>query len=411
MYALLDCNSFYASCERIFRPDLRRRPVAVLSNNDGCVIAMTREVKRMGIKMGAPYFKCRRMFEKEGVEVFSSNFELYGDISARVMDCLRSQFGDDVSVYSIDEAFIRLPFEPEAAWGPLMEARRTVERWTGVPVCVGGGATRTLAKVANKLAKSALPVGGGVHVIDSEAGRLEALAQTGLGDVWGVGRRTKPRLEAEGMRTALDLANARSSPTVEKAGVCMGRVVRELNGEHSPGPLWPKRKTLAHTRMIPGKARDEAALVRIARLFTELAAEKMRKEGMYAGAINVFAGVCTIDGERSSSEGRTAILPSPTADTLELMAAAEGLVRRIHRRHRQYFRLGVVLLELTDSRTGELDMFGAKGGRDALLGAVDDLNGRFGRGTVTFGDYRWVPRQARMSPRYTTRFDEVCVVR
>ena len=413
MYALLDCNSFYASCERIFRPDLADRPVVVLSSNDGCVIAMSREVKRMGIRIGAPYFKCRRQLEREGAAVFSSNFELYGDISARVMDCLRAQFDDAVQVYSIDEAFIELPdLDRGSAQRVLKETRATVERWCGVPVCIGAAGTKTLAKVANHAAKDAMPGGSGIFVIEGERARVRALAGTPVGGVWGVGWRLRRKLEREGLKTALDLSRSVGSKAVASGGVSMSRVIAELNGEPCFFSGSPQRRTVMHTRMFPRKTSDLGFLVDSIRLFTARAAERTREKGLYAGAINAFVVTQPGSGDgRRQSDGRTTILDTPTSDSWELMRVAERMVRSLFQPGKQYRRAGVVLMDLTDSPSGELGLFDRKPGREGLLQGIDALNRRYGSGTVSFGSFKWRPRQAMVSPRYTTRIEDICEVK
>ncbi len=405
MHALLDCNSFYASCERLFRPDLCGRPVAVLSNNDGCVIALSSEAKELGIKVGTPYFECRAKLRRANGCVFSSNFALYGDISSRVMDCLRERLGE-IRVYSIDEAFFEV--SGSEAGRMLPDVCATVRRWCGIPVSVGAGETRTLAKVANRLAKRRLAGAGGSCVIGEGVGREEALRLTPVGDVWGIGRRLSKRLAARGMESALDFSRLPPDEVRSEMGLPAMLTVKELNGEPCiglRGPAW--RKSIIHSRSFPGRTGDAGTLVSVTRSFAARAAERARKLGLRAGMVGVYLTTGRHGSGERHTESRAVPVAPPSSDSWELMALAESLVRAMHRPGCAYVKSGVTLLELTGQGQGELEIDRGRPGRGRLLEAVDRLNRRYGREAVRFGGLRWRQNRNLLSPSYVSCRDDL----
>jgi len=422
VFALVDCNNFYASCERVFAPALRDRPVVVLSNNDGCVIARSEEAKALGIPMGAPFFRFRRLAERGGVAVFSSNYALYGDMSARVMRTL-SLFSPAVEIYSIDEAFLDLRGLEDRGLKRL--GRRladTVRRHTGIPVSVGIGPTKVLAKIANRLAKRH-PETGGVLDTWSLGGHLEThLRRIEVGDVWGIGRRWAGRLAEMGIRTAADLRDADPALVRRRLNVVAERIVHELRG-HSCldlAEMPPPRRQVLTSRSFGHRVERLADLREAVGTFTARAAEKLRRDGLAAGAVLVF--VETGPGgrrERTRHDSATVALPVATADTGRLLPAATTALRALFRPGLHYRKAGVMLLDLAPADRVQPSLFRDEATdtprRRRLLETVDALNRRAGSGTVRYaaeGTRRaWRMKQQHRSPAYTTRWGELPVVR
>ena len=424
LVALVDCSNFYVSCERLFRPDLAARPVAVLSNNDGCVVARSDEVKALGVPMGAPYFKVRRQLQRAGCTVFSSNYALYADVSRRVAAVLEG-YGREVERYSIDEAFLTLRIG-DADAGPLADALRAdVWRHTGIPVRVGLARTKTLAKVASEVAKRMHAPGHGPCVALLDAGTCAAtLAALPVGDVWGIGRRWAARLEADGLRTALALARADLGLLRQRYSVVLARTAAELRGisclplDTAPAP----RKSLIRSRSFGRPVTDLSELREAVAAHAVRAAEKLRAEGLVAGALSVFV-VAGRHGRGPSYSGSAGFaLSHPTQATAPLLRRALAALDRAHRtadasgRPYRYEKCGVELQELRPAGAAQAHLFEAEPASDGgLHDAVDGLNRRFGRGAVrwarqgvhhetldTEGGAAWGMRRAHLSPAYTT---------
>jgi DNA polymerase V len=388
MFALVDCNNFYASCERVFNPKIIHRPVVVLSNNDGCVIARSNEAKALGFKMGDPYFKVRPLIEKHGVAVFSSNYTLYGDMSSRVMQTLE-QFAPELETYSIDEAFLNLAgFPPETLADHALTIRRTVKQWTGIPVSVGIGPTKTLAKAANRLAKT-MPAAGGVWVITTLEERQEALSRLPVGDVWGIGRQWARFLEGNGIATALDLARLPDSWIRKNLNVIGLRTATELRGtpciplELAP----PPKKGLVVSRMFGQKLTDFEPVKEALIAYVTRAGEKLRRDRLLARHMQVFIHNSPFDRrEPYFSNGTGFKLPQPTSDTAELIRHACHALTRIFRPGIHYAKCGVMLTELVTEGTEQRDLFDIrdKDRRQRLMTALDTINRRMGRDTVFY---------------------------
>lgn len=413
--ALVDCASFYCSCERVFDPSLAKVPVAVLSNNDGCVIARTDEVKALGIPMGAPYFKYRATLERHGVRVFSSNYALYADLSHRVMEVLRT-FSPEVEVYSIDEAFLHLRRQPAAAMARTARAiRRKVLRWTGIPVRVGIGPTKTLAKIAMVHAKRhPAQVFSLVDRPDVDA-LLEAVP---VGDVWGVGRSYGRRLPEHGVHTALDLRDVPDDWARRHLTVVGLRTVWELRGTPClPLDLLPPtRKGFIRSRSFGQAVTTLDGLREAVATRTSRAAEKLRQYGLDATALQVFITTkhYTKGPQYSNAVGVT--LPRATSYTPELIQAALTCLDRIYRPGYAYKKAGVLCTDLVPHHPEQGHLFLRRDPRhDALMAAVDRINGRFGRQAVFVarcGIRRpWAMHQTRRSPCYTTRWSDLPVAR
>lgn len=430
LWALVDCNNFYASCEKLFRPDLVHRPVVVLSNNDGCIVARSAEAKALGIPMGAPEFKLRSQLRALNVAVFSSNYALYGDISARVVSILE-QCCPQVEPYSIDESFARLE-APQRANLPefCRDVRQRIQRWTGIAVSVGVGATRTLAKIATHVAKKHPSYEGVFSLARQERDIDRVLAGTPVEDVWGVGRRQARRLWAEGIRTALHMKNADDIMLRRLLTVTGWRTALELRGVPCLGnetaPV--ARKTLMSTRSFAQRIRDKAMLAQALSTFAVRAATRLRREGLVASGLGVHIRTArpgqAAAGERLYDQTVHCPLPMPTADSqMFIRTALEGL-ERIFVPGFAYAKAGVMLygLERADAVQGSLLALAAglessgDGRRQNLMRSLDDINRRFGRDAVIFGaqgvgDAPWHMRQEHRSPRLTTCWDELPLAR
>jgi DNA polymerase V len=414
LFACVDCNNFYASCERVFDARIARAPVVVLSNNDGCVISRSEEAKALGVAMGAPFFKVRALCEARGVHVFSSNYELYGDMSRRVMETL-SHFTHDVDIYSIDEAFLRMPdAAAEGLTRLAREIRETVRRWTGVPVSVGVARTKTLAKLGSAVAKRSAKAAGVVALLDPR--HIDcALARSSARDVWNVGPRTANRLSKLGVNTALSLRDADVDALPRRTALAVARTILELCGT-SCIPLntaTHDRKSAVCSRSFGRAVESLAELREAVAFYASRAAEKIRRAGLAATAVVVFASTDRFREESYYSNSATLGLAVPSDFTPELIAHALRGVERIYRAGLRYKKAGVMLLGLVPARPAQAGMFDGLDRERArrLMSAVDDVNERMGAGTLRFaatGTAReWKMLRERRSPRYTTCWDEL----
>ena len=421
-FALVDCNNFFCSCERVFDPSLAEVPVVVLSNNDGCIISRSDEAKALGIPMGAPLHEQARRIRENGVRVFSSNYTLYGDMSARVMAMLR-EAAPSVEVYSIDEAFLGLPagFGEAEAKG----LRERVLRWTGIPVCIGIGATKVLAKLANRHAKKNKAQTGGVFDIDRCPFADLLMGNTPCDALWGVGKRLASRLRGLGVGSVLDLKSADPAAIRKRLGVVGERMLRELNGisclelEELP----PQRKGVIASRSFGSPVEDLDQLREALANHVARASLKLRKFGLLATRVQVF--LCTNrlrPDERQYHPALGVSLPSPTASTADLMAAAGRLLERIYRRGYRYKKAGVMLAPLVSADEYQPGLFDAPSRESAAVDKiVDDINRRMGspRNPVikraSQGAARspkgWQMRSGRRSPNYTTDWHELPVAK
>lgn len=401
MYALIDCNNFFASCEQLFNPKLQGNPVVVLSNNDGCVIARSAEAKKLGIPMGAPAFQYRSLFLEHNVTTLSSNFVLYGDMSKRVMDTLRT-FEFPLEIYSIDEAFLFLP-EADPKLGHLI--RDKVMQWTGIPISIGIAPTKTLAKVANKLAKK----GPGVVSFPSAEAAAPSLKTFPIEDIWGIRRRHKKRLYSYGVRTAADLKK-RSDAWVKRYMTVTGlRTVWELQGTPclSCQDVQPERKSIVSSRSFGCKITDPTALKEALSTFLARATRKLRRDHLKAQFLVVF-----ISSDTTTSAAKH--LPLPTAYTPDLSAHAHALLEEIFKPGKEYKRAGVMLGELSHENATQCDLFAndpKAEHKQALMTSVDAINRRFETPMVTFASEgiakKWQGLRSHRSPLYTTSWDDL----
>ena len=361
MFLLVDCNNFFVSCERAFQPQLEGRPVVVLSNNDGCVVARSNESKAMGIKMGTPFFKVRALVDSGALEVRSSNYTLYGDLSSRVMSILRD-FAPKLEVYSIDEAFLVMDGIPlERLKSIAGEIIRRVRRWVGIPVSVGIAPTRTLAKVANHFAKR-YPGYRGVCVIDTDEKREKALALTPIDDVWGIGWRNAPKLERVGVHTAADFTARPQEWVRTLMGVIGVRTWMELRGTPVIGEEErERRQTICTSRSFADMITDPEELSLRVSDFAAICARKLRDEGSVAGTIGVFlmSNRFRDDLEQYFPQDLEHF-DIPTSNTPEIVAASLKIMKRIYREGIRYKKAGVIVMDIQDARFVQPDLFDAK---------------------------------------------------
>lgn len=418
--ALVDCNNFYVSCERIFRPVLEGKPVVVLSNNDGCAVARSNEAKALGIDMGAPAFKIRHLVDEASLVMLSSNYPLYGDMSARVMSVLAT-FAPATEVYSIDECFLDLEGMPQpdlTDWA--RQVRATVRQWTGIPVSVGIGPTKTLAKLANRLAKKSLKADGALDLTANPYWVERALKRTDVGDVWGIGRQYAGRCHLAGIRTAYDLTRADDGWIRKMMGNVGLRTVMELRGMavHTMETEPAARQTCCCSRSFGGTTRDQRQVHDAVLTFASRAAEKVRRDHLVASALLVFIHTDRFRREEPQySNAATLSLSPATADTKAIIAAAIRGLDLIWRDGFNIRKAGVLLLDLVDPATIPSDLFSAATPvrPKALMAALDGINRRFGRGAAGFGladkDAPWRMNQGNKTPSYTTSWDGIPVVK
>ncbi|WP_043307929.1 translesion error-prone DNA polymerase V subunit UmuC [Pseudomonas sp. ML96] len=417
VFALIDCNSFYCSCERICRPALKRRPVVVLSNNDGCVIARSAEAKALGIGMGAAYYKVRAEMRRQGVVACSSNYALYADISNRVMRIMAEML-PGIEVYSIDEAWGDMTGVPDLE-GLGHQIRGRLAREIGMPVGVGISTTKTLAKLANWAAKKWKGTGGVLDLTDS--GRQEKLLRLApVSEVWGVGHRSAARLSALKISTAWDLARFDISTLRDTFGVTMERTARELRGISCiglhEGP--PPKEAICSSKMF-GERQSELPPIREAlAAYVSRAAEKLRSQSSLCSTIQVGlqTQLADLKGPRYAN-AVTLALPAATDDTREILAVAQRGLGQIYRPGYPFSKCSILLMDL--SQRGELtpDLFAPKPrpGADQLMAAIDQINLKEGRGAIRIGRIpekpKWAMRRNMLSQRYTTHWDELIGVR
>lgn len=414
MFALVDGNNFYASCEQVFDPSLRGRPLVILSNNDGCAIARSAEAKALGIKMGQAIHLVPAPLRRQ-LAVRSANFALYGDMSARVVSILRDA-APRVEVYSIDESFLDLERLPN----PMAFARALrdrVRRWTGIPNCIGIGPTKTVAKLANKVAKR----GAGVVDLTDDAACRAAMEDFPVEDLWGVGRRWAAKLARMGIHTAAQLRDARAADLLAAFGVVMTRTQRELQGHPCMEleEVEPDRQQIVVSRSFGQRLTDHDAIAEAAATFAVRAAEKLRARGLTAASVGVFAHSDPFRPDLPQHEAaRTVQLDAATTDSRILVAAARRALRGMLRAGVPYKKVGVMLLDLARPEALQADLFTpATIGDDALMRTLDRINQRFGHAVAGLGASGWraAPawgmRQMQLSPCYTTRLSDLPAAR
>ncbi len=427
MYAIVDCNNFYCSCERLFKPHLDHKPVAVLSNNDGCIISRSDEVKALGIQMGIPYFMAKPIIEQHNVATFSSNYNLYGDLSWRVMETMRMLVGThNVEVYSVDEAFLNLQeFSTENLQEIAMQIRETVEQWTGIKVSIGVAPTKVLCKAANRLVKKNKIATQCLLVLDSAEKIKATLENTPIGDVWGIGRQyAKKLIEGYGIFNALDLSLQSEEWAHKNLGGVVGvRLHRELKSQPSitmKDELTTK-KMIATTRMFGNAVNNIGDIKEAVATYTSKAAEKLRRQNSAANVISVFVVAKEQNHNLDFRHGGTislyTTLPFATSATNELIKPAIKLVERLFEKGRFYKKAGVMLSGLVPDTEIQANLFepDVNKNKGQLMNMIDNVNFAMRNDVLKFatsGTKRdWKMRMEMRSPKFTTRWEDLFEVR
>ncbi|KOS07381.1 SOS mutagenesis and repair protein UmuC [Flavobacterium akiainvivens] len=420
MYALIDCNNFYVSCERVFQPQFNGRPVVVLSNNDGCIISRSEEAKALGIDMAQPEFKIRKELRQFNVKVFSSNYSLYGDLSERVFAVMNT-FTPNVEKYSIDEAFLDFTGVAVAdfdAYG--MEMKETVLKWLSLPICVGVAPSKTLAKAANRIAKKYQEQTKGVYVIDTDEKRLKALKWLKIGDVWGIGYRTVKKLKAIGVQKAIDFIQPGMEQWIKKnMGVIGMRIKLELQGTPAigSGEVPEEKKSIATTRSFPKQLTDYDLIRERVSTFATVTAEKLRRQNSCCHTIIVMlvADKHSIDIPKYHYS-RALTLPYATNSALTISATAIQLLKQLMAATDtvKFKKAGVIVTELIPDNAKQFDLFVDEDPRHLkLMTAMDKVNQKMGTRIIRLGaqaEKTWDMKQNMRSPRYTTAFKDILTV-
>ena len=416
MIALVDCNNFYASCERVFQPKLEGKPIVVLSNNDGCVIARSNEAKALGIKMGAPAFKMKSIFDRNNVSVFSSNFALYGDISNRVMRIL-SQKAPAIEIYSIDEAFLDFNGIKKPNQFSI-ELRKIVKKWTGIPVSIGVAPTKTLAKVANHVAKKYKS--NGVFVLNNESSINRVLKHIPVEELWGVGRQYAKFLSTRGYETAYDLVSANESWIRTNMKVNGLRMVKELKGIpcYELELTSARKKNICTSRSFGMEVKELKDLKEAVANHATMCAMKLRKEKSLATSILVFIKTNPFKNEDFQyNNAQKIIMKVPSNDSMEITKNALLLLNRIYKKGYSYKKAGVIVSDIVPEGSRQLSLFTNKDPFKVnnVMKAIDKVNQAMGRNKVRLAvqgfDRKWRLKQEKLSPCYTTRFSDILTVK
>jgi len=417
IFALVDCNNFYVSCERIFEPSLEGRPVVVLSNNDGCVVSRSNQAKQLGIGMGVAFFKVKDLADKHGLVALSSNYTLYADMSRRVMETL-CNFTPEIEVYSIDEAFLNLSGLGDNLADYGRRIRRTVKQWTGMPVSIGIAETKTLAKIANRIAKRS-PEADGVFELTGQARIDETLARTDVEHIWGVGIKTCIKLKRAGIKTALALRGVDIEWMRRRFGVTGVRTVYELRGiscyelEDQP----PAKKGITVSRMFGRKVETVEELKEAIASYASRAGEKLRDEGLAAGAMTVYVMTSRfVDPRKRYFNSHGVNFPTATNYTPELIDYATGAIERLYKKGFLYAKAGLILGELVPEGKVQGNLFDRADRQKSrrLMRAIDAVNLKLPDSRLIWAaegiDQDWRTKFARRSKRYTTQWDELVEV-
>ena len=416
--ALIDVNNFYVSCERVFNPKLVGKPVVVLSNNDGCAVARSNEVKALGVAMGAPWFKFKDLAKQNGIIGLSSNYALYADMSNRVMSILR-EYSPDQEVYSIDESFLDLTgFQSRDLVNYGQHMRKRILKWTGLPVCVGIGATKTLSKLANHCAKKR-PVFNSVCNFNtmSPVELDDLLGQVDVGEIWGVGRKLAPKLQALGFNTVLDLKRANPERLRQQFSIVMEKTIRELNGTTciELEEISPPKQQILRSRSFGQPVRDYESLAQSITLYMSSAAEKLRRQQSYAGSVHVYIRTSPFKPDDPFySNGMSIPLPSPTDDTMRLVNVALWALKQIYKPNYNYAKAGVMLSDIVSIEGVQADLFStsqASPKSTALMTAMDSINRKMGKESIKLASEGftrpWKMKQGNKSPSYTTKWCDI----
>lgn len=419
LYGLADCNNFYASCERVFNPRLHARPIVVLSNNDGCVVARSNEAKALGIPMGVPLFQIRDLVRQHKIAVYSSNYALYGDMSRRVMTILQNHCAD-VEIYSIDEAFLKLDFY---GWGHqecydyALNLRAKVLQWTGIPICIGIASTKTLAKMANHIAKKQTE--DGVFILEPDDPRLQGIA---IEEVWGVGAAYQRRLNANGVKTVAELTKVDEYWMKKEFGIVGLRMLKELKGFAclEMDPPVTERKNMMVSRSFARDIYELEELTEAVAVYATRLGEKLRRYQQQTRVLTIFAWANRFNNKRQDGQGcfsRTVELPLATSNTNDLITWSSAVVRAFYEKGTNYKKAGILASELSPQNVLQTNLFvpEAPALRSAeLMKAMDEINRKMGRNAVYFAacgkDPNFKLKSEWRSKRYTTRWEDILVV-
>ncbi len=418
LFALIDCNNFYVSCERVFNPSLRNKPVVVLSNNDGCVVALSQEAKAIGISRGIPIFTVDAMVKSHDVQVLSSNYALYGDMSQRVMSIL-SGFSPDIEIYSIDECFLSLSgFQGDMeVYG--QHIRHVVQQWTGIPVSIGIGQTKTLAKLANHIAKKYEKCNN-VFSLTEEGVRDTWLRTVHIEDVWGIGFRSAPKLRAHGIRTAEDLKNSQDGWIRSHLGGVTGlRTVWELRGYSCIAMETTRlgKKEIVASRSFGTPVDSLTDMEEAVASYVVRAAARMRGHKLYATSLHVFIMTNRFKNDPQYSNSCCIILPEPTAYSPELIAYAHALLKKIFKPGFRYKKAGVMLAGLIPEATVSPQLFSLRDRvkEKSVMSLLDSINTKYGMGMLSYAgegfEQQWRMKRAKMSKRSTTSWGEIPLIK
>ena len=416
MYSLIDCNNFYASCERVFNPSLNGKPIVVLSNNDGCVIARSNEAKKLNIPMGAPAFQYQSVFRTHDVKVFSANFHLYGDMSHRVMNTL-STYSPTTEIYSIDECFLSLHGMNIDYYKYGLDMVEKVKRWTGIPISVGTAPTKALAKVANRIAKKFPEITHGSYVIDSEEKRIKALKWLSVEDVWGIGRQNAKKLYAQGVKKAYDFTQMPESWVLKHMTVVGLRLQKDLKGVQSIDmEEVEKKKSISTTRTFDRDYDTFDDLKERITTFTTLSAEKLRSQNSMCNALNLFVETNRFnENETYYYKSIQLKLPFSTSSTLELVSFAVMGLKHIYRPHLHYKKAGVTLSHFVDADCHQPSLFfNSNPKHKELMKVMDKINSAHQYNAIRLAGMdkkTFKMKQEHLSPAYTTNIQDVIQVR
>ena len=412
-FALIDCNNFYVSCERVFDPSLINKPVVVLSNNDGCIISRSNEAKLLNIPMGAPLHLYKNIINSNKVKVYSSNYPLYGDMSNRVMTSLM-ELNSELEIYSIDEAFLKINEQDHSnIEHDILRMRKNILTWTGIPVSIGLGPTKTLAKIANSIAKKSQ---SGVFNLDTEDKQIRILKNINVEEIWGISRRWGSKLRMIGIGTALELRNVSANRIRQYLGVVVQRIVYELRGISclDLDKILPKKNIMC-SRSFGNPLNSKATIKDFITEYSIRAAEKARQQNSRAQGIYIFLRTNRFKKEKQYNSGIMFGLNFPCCDTSVIIKLALKAIDQIYQPGYSYHKAGIMMLDLIPSDIHQKDLFQNTNYSlsDERMKVIDFLNKKFGSGIIAHGKVRskdknkWKSRSFYLSPRYTTQWDEL----
>jgi DNA polymerase V len=418
--AIVDCNNFYASCERVFNPKLLGKPIVVLSNNDGVVIARSDESKALGIKMGEPFFKIEKLIKQYDIKVFSSNYTLYGDLSSRVMMILET-FSPEVEIYSIDEAFLKINgIQNNAQTEYLIKIRDTIKQWLGLPVSIGLAKTKTLAKLANRLAKKNKQYNGVLNLFEYD-NLSYFLEQVQVEDVWGIGRQYSSMLHRNGIHTALDFSKLENSWVKKKMTIVGLRTKLELNGvnciEIDNAP--PPKKSIVSSRSFGEYLTDFNEIKEAVAYFVAKASEKLRRQSSACNSLTVFIRTNPFKNSPQYYNSAEIILPFPMNSTNEMLPYANRALEKIFRDGFYYQKVGVLLMDFISTKNLQISLFDPPNRINQIIATelMDKLNNKYGKETIFLAAMgikdkrKWAMKREKLSSHFTTQLDNLPIVK